>query len=90
MNHERPMRLSLWKRTAFVAVLTLGPLGTACELFFEFDRTPLQPQYEAGADEDEDDGGSTPTPRRDSGGTNTPRDSGGDTSSASDADAQGG
>jgi hypothetical protein len=90
MNVNRPRYL--YKRTALFAVLALGPLGTACELFFDFDRTPLQPQYEAGADDDSGGG----TPRRDAtpdrGGNPGPPDSGsGDTGGTTgDADAQGG
>jgi hypothetical protein len=88
---NRP-RHSLWKRTAFFALLALGPLGTACELFLEFDRSPLQPQYEAGLEE-EDSGGTT-LPRRDAttdrGGGNTGQDAGSDSSTPTgDADAQG-
>jgi hypothetical protein len=89
---SRP-RLSFRKRIAFIAVLALGPLGTACELFLDFDRSPLQPQYEAGAEEDDSGGGTTP--RRDAttdrGGNPPPQDAGNDGSSTTaDADAQGG
>jgi hypothetical protein len=39
------------RRTMFALLVATGPLGMGCELVFDFDRTPLQPVYEAGAPE---------------------------------------
>jgi hypothetical protein len=57
-------------RAAFACVMALGPLCSACELVFDFDRTPLQEVYEAGPPADSSTGGGSgdATPDRSSSG----------------------
>jgi hypothetical protein len=43
-----------FRRALFALLFAAGP--TACEMVFDFDRTPLQPVYEAGSP-DAGDGG---------------------------------
>jgi hypothetical protein len=43
------------RRALLALLLATGP--TACELVFDFDRTPLQPVYEAGAPDAATEGG---------------------------------
>jgi hypothetical protein len=38
-----------FRRAIVALVFATGPSVTACELAFDFDRTPLQPVYEGGA-----------------------------------------
>jgi hypothetical protein len=52
------------RRTLLALLFATGPLVTACELAFDFDRTPLQPVYEGGAGVPED-ASSERTPTRD-------------------------
>ena len=74
-------------------LIGMGPLATACEMVFDFDRTPLQPVYEAGVDDEEDSGGSSGGSSggtrdggggRDGGGNDAARDTGADARDAED------
>jgi hypothetical protein len=49
------MRNAILRRLFFAGIFSLVPLATACELAFDFDRTPLQPVYEGGAGSDSTD-----------------------------------
>lgn len=39
------------RRIAFALALSAGPLCSACELAFDFDRSPLNPEPEAGVED---------------------------------------
>jgi hypothetical protein len=43
------MRIRTLRRAPLLIAIAVGPSTAACELFLEFDRTPLQPAYEAGS-----------------------------------------
>jgi hypothetical protein len=49
------MRKAIFRRLFFACVFAIVPLTAACELAFDFDRTPLQPVYgpEGGSDASE-------------------------------------
>ena len=49
------MRNRTKRRALFALILAVGPAVTACEAVLDFDRTPLQPVYEAGVEEEEED-----------------------------------
>lgn len=70
------MRRRTYRRAMLALLLATGPLGTACEIAFDFDRTPLQPIYEAGTSVDGRTEGPGPT---------VPRDGGRDATSTQDA-----
>jgi hypothetical protein len=57
MGHDK-MRNRTYRRALFALILATGPVVTACEAVLEFDRTPLQPVYEAGVEDEEEADGS--------------------------------
>lgn len=59
MGHEK-MRNRTYRRALFALILAAGPVVTACEAVLDFDRTPLQPVYEAGVEEDEEEADGSP------------------------------
>lgn len=48
MRDTTDMRNRTFRRALLALALAAGPLATACELALDFDRSPLQPVYEAG------------------------------------------
>lgn len=50
-----------FRRATLVLLLATGPLLTACELLLDFDRSPLQPVYEAGVEEEADSSSAAPS-----------------------------
>lgn len=63
MRRQRP-----YTRAMLAFLLATGPMATACEMAFDFDRTPLQPIYEAGAYSPDATGTGPGSPPRDGGG----------------------
>ena len=84
------MRSRTFRRGFFLLLLATGPLATACEAVLDFDRTPLQPVYEAGAaDSTTGDGSSGTRPDgavKDTGGGSDAPDESGPKDAGSDAE----
>jgi hypothetical protein len=79
-------------RHAFAIAIIAGPLCTACELVFEFDRSLLPPEYDAAAPDAGKDSSSSSTTGKPDGSSSTdsstpPPEDASDSSTTTDADA---